>query len=455
MPFSSGVFTRLYNWTTRKAGGAPTHFIDTTTMDAEMDGFATGLSKAILKDGTQTITANIPMSGFRHTNVGTPSARTDGMDTATVQDGVLNWIAAGGTADAITATYTPAITTLVDGQLCFVRASAANATTTPTFAPNGLTAHTIVKLGGSAVEPNDIAGVGHELILRYDLSNTQWELLNPSTAQLLSINWKADVICATTANITLSGEQTIDGVLTSADRVLVKDQTAPEENGIYVTDASTWTRAIDMDSWSEVPSAAVVVNQGTVNADSAWVCTSDDGGTLDTTAITWADFGSTFIEDGTITGAKLANNSLTGDTGSVAVDNEIPRWNGTDGKTFQASGVVVDDDSNLSGHGAEINAQTGTTYTVVGTDNGKVITCNNAAAVTVTLPQTSTETIAAGFQCTIIQIGAGQVTVAYEGTDTINGASTNIALNAQYDGVYIVKNTAGSPNSYLAIGDFT
>ncbi len=90
-----------------------------------------------------------------------------------ISDGKLNWVDGGGTADAITATYSPAITALVDGQLCCVRATAANATTTPTFAPNGLTARTIVKKGGSALAVGDISADGHELILRYDLTNTQ------------------------------------------------------------------------------------------------------------------------------------------------------------------------------------------------------------------------------------------------------------------------------------------
>lgn len=102
---------------------------------------------------------------------------------------------------------------------------------------------------------------------------------------------KPSVLCATTANITLSGEQTIDGILTSASRVLVKSQTAPAQNGIYVSAAGAWTRATDMDSWTEVPGAHVFVERGTLNADLAYVATADQGGTLNTTAITWSQFG--------------------------------------------------------------------------------------------------------------------------------------------------------------------
>lgn len=152
--------------------------IDQAVVNAEMDDIATALTASLAKDGQTAPTANLPMATFRHTGVGNASARTDYAAAGQVQDGKLNWVDGGGTADAITATYSPAITALVDGQLCCVRATAANATTTPTFAPNGLTARAIVRRGGGALVAGSIAGDGHELILRYDLANTQWEFLN-------------------------------------------------------------------------------------------------------------------------------------------------------------------------------------------------------------------------------------------------------------------------------------
>ena len=92
----------------------------------------------------------------------------------------INWATAGGAADALTATYAPANTALTDGLLVGLRAAAANATTTPTFAPDGLAAHTITKQGGVALVPGDIPGNLAELLLRYNLANTRWELLNPA-----------------------------------------------------------------------------------------------------------------------------------------------------------------------------------------------------------------------------------------------------------------------------------
>jgi hypothetical protein len=90
------------------------------------------------------------------------------------------WIAAGGTSDVIVGTYVPAISALYDGLLLGLRASAANATTTPTFSPSGLSAHTITKVGGVALSVGDIASANHELLLRYNLGFTRWELLNPA-----------------------------------------------------------------------------------------------------------------------------------------------------------------------------------------------------------------------------------------------------------------------------------
>lgn len=89
--------------------------------------------------------------------------------------------AAGGTVDAITATFSPALT-LSDMVMCRVVCAGANATTTPTFAPNGLTAHTITKRGGAALIAGDIPASGFVADLEYNLAGTRWELLNPAAA---------------------------------------------------------------------------------------------------------------------------------------------------------------------------------------------------------------------------------------------------------------------------------
>ena len=98
---------------------------------------------------------------------------------------------------------------------------------------------------------------------------------------------KASVRLHATSNLDLTGEETIDGTLSSTDRILVSGQTATEDNGIYVSAAGAWSRATDMDTWDEHVSAFVFVEEGTTYADTGWTCTVDSGGTLGVTSITW------------------------------------------------------------------------------------------------------------------------------------------------------------------------
>jgi hypothetical protein len=105
------------------------------------------------------------------------------------------------------------------------------------------------------------------------------------------LDTKGSCVAGTTANITLSGTQTIDGIaIVAGDRVLVKNQTNPADNGIYVASASAWARSADMNTWAEVVSAYSFIETGTTLADTGWVVTSDAGGTIGTTPIVWTQF---------------------------------------------------------------------------------------------------------------------------------------------------------------------
>lgn len=99
-----------------------------------------------------------------------------------IQSGALFAAAAAGTADALTASYTPAVAALRNGMSLRVRAGVANATTTPTFTPHSGTIadKTIVKGSDTPLVAGDIAGPGHWLELQYDLSLDKWVLMNPA-----------------------------------------------------------------------------------------------------------------------------------------------------------------------------------------------------------------------------------------------------------------------------------
>lgn len=102
-------------------------------------------------------------------------------------------------------------------------------------------------------------------------------------------DWKQSVRAATTANITLSGAQTIDGVsVIAGDRVLVKNQSTGSQNGIYVCAAGAWSRSTDCDASAEVTSGlTVVVEEGTVNSGKIYLLTTANPITLGTTALTF------------------------------------------------------------------------------------------------------------------------------------------------------------------------
>lgn len=150
-----------------------------------------------------------------------------------------------------------------------------------------------------------------------------------ATAQ--GLDPKASAKAASTANLTLSGAQTVDGISLSADdRVLVKNQSNPEENGIYVVKSGAWVRAADADSWGELISAFVFVEEGSTNADNGYLCTIDGGGTLGTTAITWVQFsGAGQITAGnglTKTGNTIdvgAGTGILSNSNDVAIDTSV------------------------------------------------------------------------------------------------------------------------------------
>jgi hypothetical protein len=151
-----------------------------------------------------------------------------------------------------------------------------------------------------------------------------------ATSQGLDV--KASVRAATTANTTLSGTQTVDGVaLVASDRVLVKNQTTAANNGIYVVAAGAWSRAADADTSAKVtPGLFVFVEQGTANADSGWVLTTDAPITLGTTALAFAQFsGAGQIDAGaglTKTGNTLNVGAGTGivvNADDIAIDTAV------------------------------------------------------------------------------------------------------------------------------------
>lgn len=141
---------------------------------------------------------------------------------------------------------------------------------------------------------------------------------------------KASVRVASTANVaTISGLLTIDGVtLVAGNRVLLKDQTTKAQNGIWVVASGSWTRATDADAAGELSGGSFVfVEEGTANADTGWVITTNGSITPGTTAHDWAIFSRA--------GELVAGDGITKTGATLAVDSTVARRNAANTFTGQ------------------------------------------------------------------------------------------------------------------------
>lgn len=133
----------------------------------------------------------------------------------------------------------------------------------------------------------------------------------------LKIKSKEDVVSATTGNITLFGIQTIDGVAGGASqRVLVKNQTAAAENGIWLQAVGSWTRATDFDTNTnnEVDLGAEVrVQGGTVNGGTQWKMVTAGAITVGTTALSFETTGNAGV-------LNYSKTSITSTTARISAD---------------------------------------------------------------------------------------------------------------------------------------
>jgi citrate lyase gamma subunit len=99
---------------------------------------------------------------------------------------------------------------------------------------------------------------------------------------------------------------------------------------------------------------------------------------------------------------------------------------------------------------ATSNNQTGTTYTLILSDAGKIIDMNNASAITLTVPLNSSVDFPVGTRIDLVQSGAGQVTVAGAGGVTINSKGAALNITGQWSAATLIQRAA---NSWVLVGD--
>lgn len=172
-------------------------------------------------------------------------------------------------------------------------------------------------------------------------------------ALIQGLSWKTAVRAATTAAGTLASSfangSVIDGVtLATGNRILIKDQAAPAENGIYVVAASgAPTRATDADSATELVNATVFVSEGTVNADKSFTMTANAPITLGTTGLTWAQQGTGGTTYSAGNGLQLVSTtfSVLADGSSIGVSAsgiKLAAAAGGNGLTVNGTTGVID-----------------------------------------------------------------------------------------------------------------
>jgi hypothetical protein len=252
------------------------------------------------------------------------------------------------------------------------------------------------------------------------------------------INFHLPVRVATTANITLSGAQTIDGVsVVAGDRVLVKDQTDAKTNGIYVASASTWSRATDADNNPTGELAGgdfCLVLEGTVSSGYGYVCSNTSAVTLGVTNVTYVPFNAAK--------AVAAGNGLQEATpGTLSIDTTITQT--------RVSGVSDTEIGYLDGVTSAIQTQinnkqdtvTGAATTITGSDltASRALTSNGSGKVAVSAVTATELGYVSGVTSAIqTQLGAkantsgptfvGTVTVAAQGIAFTDATQTKAGV---------------------------
>jgi hypothetical protein len=188
-----------------------------------------------------------------------------------------------------------------------------------------------------------------------------------------------DADALATTNITLSGEQTIDGFTTSASTILVIGQTDQTTNGFYTTAAGAWTRSSFANTAAKLIKTAAIIKNGTVNANTNWANTNT-AITLGTTNITFTKISGISITNGT--GLSLTGNVMSLDT-SYTDARYVLQSNGAYVKniTLNTPGVLYTNPINFTVSG---NTATGTLSLV--TQSPNTLLAGPASGVTATTP---------------------------------------------------------------------
>jgi len=302
---SANSYVEVYSHNDNTGTSASADFVAYPDNGADATGWVDlGINSSTFSDAAYSITT--PNEGYLlMSNPSTATTATGNLVFATDSTGTTNayqWYV-GGFTQAKTAYKMQ-----LDGTLLYVKqavkADGVVESTTGGFKfPDATTQTTSAYPASTAANqvlasPNGSAGTpSYRALVSNDIPDLLLTKL-PEAWVKMSVN------AATTANITLSGTQTIDGVaLIAGNRCLVKNQTAAQDNGIYDVSAGAWARSADANTISKIAGAAVNVDAGTVNGGKIYDTDLKTTDTLGVTAMNWYSLvdinGATFV--GTLT----------------------------------------------------------------------------------------------------------------------------------------------------------
>ena len=240
---------------------------------------------------------------------------------------------------------------------------------------------------------------------------------------------KTRIICraGSTANVVIASAlengDTLDGVtLVTGDRVLLKNQSTGSQNGIYTVVASgSASRDTEFDVITELAGQLVIIQEGTVNADTIFLCTTDTNATLGSSTITFTKVEPT--NSGTVT-SIIASTGLTGGTitssGTIAIDNSVVTTL-TDTQTLTNKTLTLPTIDNIKiGYTTTVTAA-GTTTLTVSSNYKQYFT--GSTTQTIVLPVTSTLTLGHTFE--IHNNSTGSLTINSSGSNLVGTIQAN------------------------------
>lgn len=251
-----------------------------------------------------------------------------------------------------------------------------------------------------------------------------------------NVAFKEPARAATTANITLSGEQTIDGVAVIAgDRVLVKDQSTGADNGIYVAATGAWTRATDFDGANDVTSGTqIFVTEGTTNGGTTLYVSTANPISIGSTSITFSVL-SASLADNSVTYAKMQDVSAASrilGRGSAAGSGDVEELTAGGGLVVSTATIAVG-----AGTGITVNADD-VALASIATARFLANFSGSAAAPTATSFNTALDSVFGSARGTIIvrgasswdilPVGSANTFIKSDGTDPAYAALGNLNL---------------------------